>query len=174
MRLQFLAAVALISAQPLTAAPAVPEFGAIAPLEGDEHLPDAKLRYRTVFSITKSAPTPDKVNPSLDKVARFVNLLARQSIRPQPGDVVAIVSGPATPAIIDAQAYAQRFAGAANPNLPLIAELRRAGVTIAVCAQALAGNNIEHAAVARGVRIDLSAMTTLAMLQLKGWAAITD
>ena len=174
MRLHFLAGLAFLTAQTASASTAITDFGAMAQLQGDEQRPDAKLRYRTVFSVTKAAGSPDQVNPSLDTVARFVNLLAREGIRPKRGDIVAVVSGPATPAVSGAQAYAARFNGAANPNLALIKELQKAGVTVAVCSQALAGNKIAHDQLAPSVRIDLSAITTLAMLQLKGWALITD
>lgn len=146
---------------PLYAAP----LGAIAPLVGDEVRADPRLRYKTVFPITKAASATGKVNPSLDKVARYLNLLQRDGIRSERGDVVVIVSGAATPIV----------AGSAdNPNLALIARLQQAGVTVAVCAQALHGHGIGRKQLATGIRVDLSAMTTLATLQLRGWAVITD
>lgn len=62
--------------------PRIAGYGAIAPLTGDELRAEPGLRYRLVFSVTKAAATPDKVNPSLDKVARLLNLLGRDNIRP--------------------------------------------------------------------------------------------
>jgi intracellular sulfur oxidation DsrE/DsrF family protein len=169
-----LASMSVLLAPSAYAAPAIADYGRIAPLTGDETRPDPKLRYRTVFSVTAASPKRDTVNPSLDRVARYVNLLAREGIHPRPRDIVAIVSGSATSAIMGPALYAERYEGAANPNLPLIAELRKAGVTVAVCSQALAGQNVRHDQVAAGVRIDLSALTTLATLQLKGWVLIPD
>lgn len=155
-------------------APRIAGYGAVAPLTGDETRAEPGLRYRLVFNVTKAAATPDKVNPSLDKVARLLNLLGRDNIRPAPGDIVVIVHGTATPIITSSSVYAARTKVALNPNLELIAKLRGAGVTVAVCSQALHANRISTKELAPGVRVDLSAMTTLAALQLRGWALIAD
>ena len=161
-----------LSAQ--TSAPRIAGYGAIAPLTGDETRAKPGLRYRLVFNVTKAAAPPDKVNPSLDKVARLLNLLDRDNIRPAPGDIVVIVHGAATPIVTNSAAYAAKTQAKLNPNLELIAKLRDAGVTVAVCSQALHANRISAKQLAPAVRIDLSAMTTLAALQLRGWALIPD
>lgn len=127
-----------------------------------------------MFNVTKAAAAPDKINPSLDKVARLLNLLERDSIRPAPGDIVVIVHGAATPIVTNSTAYAAKTRAASNPNLELIEKLREAGVTVAVCSQALHANRISVKELAPGIRIDLSAMTTLTALQLRGWALIPD
>lgn len=163
---------AMLGAQ--TSAPRIAGFGAIAPLTGDETRAEPKLRYRLVFNVTKAAVTPDKVNPSLDKVARLLNLLGRDNIRPAPGDIVVIVHGTATPIVANSTAYAAKAEAQLNPNLDLIAKLRAAGVTVSVCSQALQALRISAKQLAPGVRVDLSAMTTLAALQLRGWALIPD
>ena len=160
-----------LSAQ--TSAPRIANYGAIAPLTGDETRAEPGLRYRLVF-VTKAAATPDKVNPSLDKVARLLNLLDRDNIRPAPGDIVVIIHGAATPIVTNSTAYEAKTKAKLNPNLDLIEKLREAGVTVAVCSQALHANRISAKQLAPSVRIDLSAMTTLAALQLRGWALIPD
>lgn len=157
-----------------TAPPRIEGYGSIAPLTGAEGRAEPGLRYRLVFSVTKAAATPDKVNPSLDKVARLINLLHRDDIRPAPGDIVVIVQGAATPIVTSSTVYAAKTEATGNPNLELIAKLRQAGVIVAVCSQALHANRISSGDLAPGVRIDLSAMTTLAALQLRGWALIPD
>ena len=161
-----------LSAQ--TSTPRIAGYGAIAPLTGDETRAEPGLRYRLVFNVTKAAAMPEKVNPSLEKVARLVNLLGRDNIRPEPGDIVVIVHGTATPIVTNSAAYAAKTKAELNPNLDLIAKLRKAGVTVAVCSQALHANRISAKELAPAVRVDLSAMTTLAALQLRGWALIPD
>lgn len=163
---------AALSAQ--TGSPRIAGYGAIAPLTGAETRAEPGLRYRLVFSVTKAAATPDKVNPSLDKVARLLNLLGRDNILPAPGDIVVIVQGAATPIVTNSIVYAAKTKATGNPNLELIAKLRQAGVIVAVCSQALHANRISSGGLAPEVRIDLSAMTTLAALQLRGWALIPD
>src|SRR3546814_13621069 len=87
-------------------------------LEGLAEMPDSSLRYRVVFSINEAAPAGE-VNRSLEKVARYLNLLAAGGIRPDAGDIVAVVHGPATPIVA---------INPDNPNLALLAALQEAGV----------------------------------------------
>jgi intracellular sulfur oxidation DsrE/DsrF family protein len=154
--------------------PVVQNFGAISPLPAAKERPDRTLRYRVLFSVSRAPASPDQVNPNLEKVARFLNLLGADGIRPLPGDVAVVIHGPATPLVMDDAAYAERLKTANNPNLPLVAALRSAGVSVRVCSQALAGNKIDPATVAKTVEIDVSALTTMATLQLRGWALISD
>ena len=154
--------------------PVIPQFGGIAVLPSAAERPDPKLRYRVLFGVTKAALSPDKLNPGLEKVARFLNLLGADKVRPAFGDVVVIISGPATPLVMTDAAYAARTKVATNPNLPLVAALRAAGVSVRVCSQALVGNKIDPSTVDKGIEIDVSALTTTATLQLRGWALIPD
>lgn len=156
-----------------TAAAVVPGYGKIIAVPHAANRPDPHLRYRVIFSVTKPAAAPAAVNPSLDKVARFLNLLGSEGIRPAKGDVVVIVHGGATPLVLSDQAYRART-GVANPNIALVRELASAGVAVHVCAQALHGQKISEADVAPNIVVDLSALTTIATLQLKGWALMPD
>lgn len=153
--------------------PAIQGFGGIQPTEGAGERPDRRLRYKVVFNITKAADQPSKVNPSLDKVARFLNLLAADGVRPKRGNVVAIVHGPATPLVMSDDAYRAKF-GTANPNLELVRRLRDAGAEVHVCSQALFGNKIERSSVAELIEVDVAALVTIANLQLRGYALIPD
>jgi intracellular sulfur oxidation DsrE/DsrF family protein len=159
---------------PPSPAPAVPGYGKMVPIDGLAVLPDPALRYRVLFSVTTPAKDPKELNHSLEKVARFANLLASAGVRPQPGDLVAIVYSGATPIVTNDATYAALTKVEKNPNLDLIKKLQDAGVTVAVCRQALAGREIDPATVAPGVRVDASAITTIATLQLRGWVYIDD
>ena len=186
-----LPACALAATRPL----AVPGVGVpVAADDAAEHA-DPALRYRVVFNAQKDAGHPWQVLPTLERAARFLNLLARDGVRVRPGDVVVVVSGPATPAVLRDAPYARRFDTVPeevvafgerllhreaatdlrhNPNLPVIAALRRAGAVVSVCSQALHGAGIPPADVAPDVRRDLSGLTTLANLQLRGYALVPD
>ena len=156
------------------AGPAAPDYGATHTAADAAERPDPKLRYRVVFSISKAAAKPDQVNPSLDKVARYLNLLAEGGVRPRAGDVVAVLHGPATIAATKDAGYAAKAGSARNPNTALIEALRAAGVTVSVCSQALHGQGISADQLQDGVRIDVSAMTTITNLQLRGFALVPD
>ncbi len=153
--------------------PVIEGYGGIHSTSGTAERPDPALRYRVVFNVTKASPTPDKVNPTLDRMARFINLLGGDGIRPMRGDVVAIVHGAATPLIMSDEAHRAKF-GMTNPNLELIGRLHAAGAEVHVCSQALAGNKIAKEAVNGAVQVDAAALTTLANLQLRGYAMIPD
>ena len=153
--------------------PVIEGYGGIHATSGTAERPDPALRYRVVFNVTKAPPSPDKINPTLDRMARFVNLLGADGIRPMRGDLVGIVHGAATPLVMTDEAHRAKF-GFTNPNLALIARLRAVGAEVRVCSQALAGNKIPHGAVNSAVQIDAAALTTLANLQLRGYALIPD
>ena len=154
--------------------PLIEGFGIPHTPPGARERPDPSLRYRVLFNVTVAAAAPDGVNPALNRVARLLNLLAEEGIRPEPGDIVVIVHGEATTATMTDRSYAARTRAAANPNLALIERLRAAGVTIAVCSQALHTHSVAVADVSALVRVDVSALVTLSNLQLRGYALIPD
>nr|WP_241127828.1 DsrE family protein [Novosphingobium terrae] len=75
--------------------------------------------------------------------------------------------------MLNETAHQARFK-ARNPNLPLIEALERAGVEVRWYNYALAHQGFRKGEVAPGVKVDLSAMMTLANLQMRGWAVIAD
>ena len=156
------------------AEPAVPGFGATHTAPRAAERPSKSVRYKVLFSVTQGNDDTTKPNASLDKVARFMNLLAADGVRPVRGDVVAVMHGKATPIVMDDTAYRARNSGAANPNLELIDQLKKAGVSVRVCSQALHAASIAPEDVDKRVEIDVAALTTIANLQLRGYALIPD
>ena len=153
--------------------PVIQGYGGVRPSPTADNRPDPKLDYKVVFNITKATPG-GAGNVSLSKVARFLNLLGEDNIRPAPGKVVAIVQHEATPIVLSDAAFAKHFPGRTNPDKDLIARLKAAGAQVHVCAQALAGQGYDPSEVSPDVVVDDSALTTLANLQLKGYALIPD
>ena len=70
----------------------------------------------------------------------------------------------ATGIVLDDTHYKTTF-GVSNPNLPLIAALRHAGVDVAVCGQAVAEHKFEYEWVDSSVTVALSALTTITTLR---------
>ena len=153
--------------------PALADYGAITPIAEVANRTAANDDMRALFEITGEARGPKGVNRSLDRVARYLNLLASSGVSAKPGDIKVIIHGQATPLILRDEAYQKRFK-AANPNTPLIAALTRAGVEIHVCGQAIAGQEIARQDIDPAVTVDLSAMTTLVLLQRQGWPLVSD
>jgi intracellular sulfur oxidation DsrE/DsrF family protein len=164
-------ALALIAASAQTT-PVIAGHGAIHPVPDAANRPDPALDYKVVFSVTTANPD-GKPNPGLEKVARLINLLGDGGVSADHRHIVPIVHGPATPLVLNARAYAARFGGA-NPDADLLAKLKAAGAPVHVCAQALAGSGIAATDVDPAVTIDDSALTTMATLQLRGYALIAN
>lgn len=154
--------------------PVIAGYGRSAVIADAFLAPDPKLRYRVVFEVKSGAQKPEDVNNGLQKVARFVNLLGHYGIRPQPGDLVVALSGAASSATLTAAAHAAHEKGAANPNIELIQKLTDAGVSIRFCGQSMVGHGYTPAEINPNVKIDTAAITTMATLQLQGYALIPD
>ncbi len=153
--------------------PVIADFGHIRPMPEAGVQPDGTLVYRVLFDVTKAASDEDEVNPGLEHVARFVNLLGASGRGLEKAEIVAIVHGPATDVVLENTAY--RAANRVdNPNQILIGRLRDSGVEIHVCGQALGERGFDRKAVLPEVQVDLAALTTLSTYQLRGFALIPE
>lgn len=152
----------------------VPHFGRYREVLDPFEKPDPALRYRVVFDIGQPARTPGQVHQGLERVARMVNLLNRHGVKMMPGDIVVTIHGQPIRTGLTAAAYAKRFEGAANPDEALIHELAAAGVSVRLCGQTMMGAGYTKDEISPDVKIDVAAITTMATLQLRGYAIIQD
>lgn len=152
--------------------PLVPGYGEVIPVENAGERPDPNVDYRIVLNATKGGGD-DAVVPFLDKAAKVANLLAQSGVPAAHRHVVVILQAAATPAVLNAEGLKAR-GKTRNPNADLIAKLGAAGVSVRVCGQALAGAKIARSEVLPGIQVDLSALTTVSALQLKGYALLVD
>ena len=151
--------------------PAIEGYGGIKPLPEAANQPSTEAEHNAVFDVTKAAKSPDQPNPGLEHVARAVNVFASAGVPTDKLDFVAVVHGPATPSILENTHYQKQFGGA-NPNTPLVAALRKAGVTIHVCGQALAKHEYDQSWVDNHVGVALSALSDLVIFQNRGYAVV--
>jgi uncharacterized protein len=157
--------------------PAAPEFSYPRIKEHGKvvRFPDAAEQPRSGSKICVDATAggpPDEVNPAIEKVARYVNIYAGAGRRPADVRITVILHGKATTSCYSDEAYARKFEVAKNPNLPLIAELKGAGVEFLVCGQALAHNGGPQQDVAGIVRVAVSALTVNVNRQADGYAYV--
>ncbi|HTV49593.1 MAG TPA: DsrE family protein [Steroidobacteraceae bacterium] len=153
---------------PFWQTPALEGAGRMHPLPNAAYRPSPSATYKVVFSLTRAASKPDEVNPGLEHVARAVNLYASAGVPLSHLKFVAILYGPATDAGLDEAHYRQRFS-VSNPNLALIGKLRKVGVDVAVCGQAVAEHEYQYDWIAPQVTVALSALTTITVLEQKGY-----
>lgn len=153
--------------------PTIAGYGRIHYESGFAFQPQADQSYKIVVALTAGATKPDQVNPALDHVARIVNLYVAAGVPLSHLKIVGIAYGATTPAVMDEAHYRARY-GVDNPNLKLISELRKAGVTVAVCAQAVAEHHIQYAWVSKEVTIALSGLTTVTVLEHDGYTLMQE
>ncbi len=149
--------------------PAIQGYGPVHPFSGARVMPNKHRIYKAIFDVTKGTKDFSKPNPGLVHVARAVNVFAEAGVPLNHLRFVAIVHGPATASILNNKAYMKKY-GVANPNIKLISALRRAGVSVGVCGQALADNDFPHVWVNKEVAITLSALSTVVIYGDKGYA----
>lgn len=151
--------------------PAIRGYGPEHVWPGVVERPQADKHYKALFDLTQGKAAAAKVNPGLDHVARTVNIFAAAGVPVQNLRFDVIIHGPATPLVLSAAAYQAKF-GHPNPNLAVIAALRKAGVKIMVCGNALADMHLTPGEVNPQIEVALSALSTVIILQNQGYALV--
>jgi len=152
----------------------IPDFGRYSEIADPFEKPDPALRYKVVFDVSQAARTPGEVHQGLERVARMMNLLGRHGVKLQPGDIVVTMHGPSAKTALTAAAFAKRYNGEANPNAELIKQLTAAGASVRLCGQSMMSGGFAREELNPDVKVDIAAITTMATLQLRGYAVIQD
>jgi intracellular sulfur oxidation DsrE/DsrF family protein len=158
-----------MNSEPAAKFPGVVGYGDIALLPEAAHQP--RKGAKVVFDITADAK-PGDVNKGLEKTARLLNLYAGAGLPERDLKVTVVLHGEATKSVLNDKAYAGRFDAKENPNLPLIRELRKAGVEVFVCGQALNSKKYQADEVAPEAIVAVSAMTVLINKHAEGYVLI--
>jgi intracellular sulfur oxidation DsrE/DsrF family protein len=153
--------------------PVVQGYGKVHPMPEAAVQPSPDREYKILFDITKASGTPSQINPGLEHIARLINLFALAKVPPEKLKIVAVLHGPATAVALDDRHYREKYQFD-NPDRKLIDALKRAGVIVYVCGQALAHNGFEPAWINPEVDIALAALTVLSVYQLDGYALIPE
>lgn len=151
--------------------PVIQHYGKIHLLDKTAYRPDPKETYKIVFMLTHAAKDAQTVNSGLDHVARTVNLYRAAGVPPEHLKIVAVISAKATPAVLD-NAFYRAINHVDNPNLPLIAALRKAGIDVTVCGQAIPENNFTYEQVNKNITLSFSALLTVSILEHQGYVLI--
>lgn len=149
--------------------PAIAAYGPVHVWPESIDRPSPKKTYKALFDVTKGDPAADKVNAGLDHIARAVNTFVAAGVPLKHLKFDVIIHGPATPIALGEQAYMAKY-GHANPNLAVIADLKKAGVNVMVCGNALGDMNFTPAEVNPDIKVALSALSTLIIQQNQGYA----
>jgi intracellular sulfur oxidation DsrE/DsrF family protein len=145
----------------------VPVAGLPGFVAGMKEVPDPGLDYRLLFGL-RAAPGAAGPEARLMDIARYVNSLAEYGVPPIRRHLVVLIYGAAVPLLLS------NVGGHSNPNAALIRRMQTAGVQFRVCGQALLARHLTQAQLLPGVQMDLWAISTLANLQLQGYAHIEE
>ena len=127
--------------------------------------------YKVVFDVARAPNEPDRLNPSIETLARFLNMHARAGVPEERLFVALVLHGAAGKYALQNTSYRARFQ-VDNPNLELLEELRAAGVRVILCGQTAASRGFERDELSASVELALSAMTALITLQSDGYQLI--
>lgn len=149
--------------------PVIKGFGAAWPLPKAAVQPEKNKIYKAVFDISRFPDKPDDVAVGLVHAARTYNVFASGGVPAQDMKVAIVMHGPAAIVGMNNQTYQAKYK-IDNPNLPLLAELKKAGAEVYVCGQSVHIAKFDEAALAPEAQLATSAMIVLVSYQNKGYA----
>jgi hypothetical protein len=147
--------------------PIIPNVGGVVPLPGAAEQP--RKGARVVFDITADAK-PSELNKGLERVARLLNLYGSAGLKSSDVKIAVVMHGEATKSVLAHDIYKSKFGTQRNPNLGVIDELRKAGVEVFVCGQAMAHKGFKESDVTEGAKIAFAALTVVINRQADGYS----
>ena len=153
---------------PSAKAPAFPEADPYVAIPGAALPPTATSTYSEIFDATKFVSDRKTILPALNAVGGLLNDLAVGGTPAQNAHFVVVFHGAATEGILDNAHYKQMY-GVDNPNLAVIAKMRKMGIEFYVCGQFLAASKIDPATISRDVTVAADAYLVLISYENKGY-----
>jgi intracellular sulfur oxidation DsrE/DsrF family protein len=150
----------------------VPGADAYVAVPGGRLLADNQHVYRVVFEARGGADAPDHLVPAVNMAGSELNTFAAHGIRRSNVHLVVVFHTTASnAAVLDNAHYRARF-GVNNPNLPVLADLRRQGVLLVVCGQSLLADHVPLEAVSHDVTIAEDGVVVLMSYGSQGYAQL--
>jgi intracellular sulfur oxidation DsrE/DsrF family protein len=166
------AAAPTLAEWPPARSPAIPDADGYVAIPGAAVAPDPSQTYRAIFDATQGAEKPSQLVPALNMVGSELNALAVGGVPLAHARFVVVFHGDAMAGILDEAHYKARF-GVSNPNLTVLAQLKKAGVELFVCGQNVAFDKIDPKSLAPEVRVASDALVVLMTYQSKGYALLS-
>lgn len=154
-------------AQPTTG-PVIDDYGAAFVIDNADVPLIEDHEYRVVFEITGYDQSPGGVNRNLDRVARFLNLHAKNGVDPKDMHLAVVMHRAALLNALSDDAYRRRLE-VANPNRELAEKLAAAGVRFYVCGQSMGMRGFAKSELAEPFKLATSALTMVHQLQAEGY-----
>ncbi|GLR15940.1 DsrE family protein [Portibacter lacus] len=151
--------------------PVIFGYGATYEIEDPDFEIDADQEYKVIFDLYQKNSNPEKINTSLNTIARFINMHANLGVDVSDMKIVAVVHGSASSDIMDDEFHNEKY-DVDNPNADLISKLQKAGVEFYLCGQTMHVRNLDRDQILEGVNVALSAMTVNNYFVAKGYSQL--
>jgi intracellular sulfur oxidation DsrE/DsrF family protein len=125
-----------------------------------------------VFDATRGPDAPERLLPALDNAGSELNAIAASGFPLSNAQFAIVFHGDAVSGILSDEHYKEKF-GVANPNLPVLEQMEKAGVELVVCGQFLAAEHIDPHTLSPRVKVGSDALLALMDFQEKGYALLS-
>ncbi len=148
--------------------PVIAKFGGVHPRSDVDMQPDPHAVYKVFVDVVGYSKDPSRMDGSLQRLARLVNLMGFAKVPARNVHIVALLDERASVAALTDKAYVRMIQShepkrakglTGNPNLPIIHALKKAGVKLMVCSQMMAGMGLKDSDIDPSVTITLSGLT---------------
>jgi intracellular sulfur oxidation DsrE/DsrF family protein len=154
---------------PAPQAPAVPEADGYVAIPNVAVAPEKTRVYRAIFDATRAAAKPTELLPALNMAGSELNALAAAGVPLKNARFVIVFHGAAIDGILDEAHYKAKF-GVSNPNVTVLAKLKKAGAELFVCGQNVAFAGIDPKTLTPEVTMASDALIVLMKYQNDGFA----
>lgn len=153
-------------------APVIPEADGYIAIPNTKLAPDKNRTYRAVYDATRASKDSAQLVPAINMAGSELNALGVCGIALTHAKFVIVFHGAAINGILDDAHYKAKF-GTSNPNLKVLAELKKAGVKLFVCGQNLLAENIDSKIISPDVSVASDALIVLMSYQNDGYALMS-
>lgn len=151
--------------------PVIADYGPAYTVPGAFEVPQKRRQAQALFDVSTAAKQSQQVVPGLKRVARYLNLYASVGVELHLLQVIVVLHGDATGAVLRHEVYGRHFPGATeNPNLMLLRALHRARVTLYVCGQAIRDYGYQDQDIVPDVSLAYSALAVVTNYQDRQFA----
>ncbi|HWC66208.1 MAG TPA: DsrE family protein [Thermoanaerobaculia bacterium] len=157
---------------PKPLSPVVPEADGYAPIPGAAVPPSADRVYKAIFDATRRAARPAELVPAVNNAASELNAFGVAGVPLSHAKFALVFHGGAMDGLLDDAHYRAKF-GVPNPNLPVLARMRKSGVEILVCGQNLVADDVDRTALTPDVTIASDALIVLMTYENDGYALLS-
>jgi len=143
-------------------------WSGVSPIQGIDFVPDPSKQYNLIFDFTHYKKDTNNINAGLTEIARIINLHVAAGIPKDHIHPVIISHAKALFSLFNNDAYLAKFKKD-NPNIRVVNEMMTAGIKFIACGQAMNFLDIKKEQFYPGVKVALSAKTTLSYYIQQGY-----